>query len=1529
MLPPARLKAMELLVMLQFRTTPVPMKQLFRPTGVPQVDAGSDLEIINPVNSVDLDATVSGGTTLWTKQSGPGNVTFGNASAVDTTATFSAYGTYVLRLTATQSGKTGYDEVTVNYYQTAPPQNQAPVVNAGSDQQITLPSGATLDGTVSDDGLPNPPAAVTTLWSQQSGPGTVIFDNSAAVDTTASFSEAGTYVLRLTADDSSLSNYDELTVQVAGDPNNPPPPPIADWYRIGLHFHTTNSDGSEEPNTMFTQYKVMGENGLYDGVLVTDHDYATDGSPWTTSTYLGITGVEVTNGKSHVNAFGWTGPTGIVSTPGSTLQEHINTAVSNGALAIVNHPKWTMEYSDQSVTNLPEQIINSTNCKLFEIFNHYCEDYWGWGFSESIYDQVLTAGKLMYCVAGDDAHGLGRAGFTSVYVGAQELTVDALKIAMNNGHFYACRSTDKWHPGIKLTSYQVSGIDVDDTISITADSAATKIEFIGKNGSILKTVNSNSGSYTIAGTEKYVRARITNTAGDYTWTQPVFVAGGSTPPEPGPIDDYEGYDDVTTGGNGGTEILVTNLNDSGAGSLRWALSQCDGVTPRMIKFQVGGCIGLISELEARSYVTVAGETAPSPGITLVSSGAYRAFSIDNMHFILRHIRIRSFDGEGIQIWGGHHIVVDRCSFSGMGDGTLDLNSGHHHVVSRCIFAGNMEVHKTYGTETSFHHNLYAWNNRRQPRCYHAGPIWDFRNNLVEYWTNTGANILNSTGVNLINNFWGPPAPLEAWNVAVIISGTTDPATIYTHGNYCSGFNVDGVGAKSTPNTEPNVTTIAAVDVPANVHADSGAQPWDAIDQYYLGGGGLNPPAPPAPGDGGGEPNDPNDPNEPTGLAWNIIDADYYVDATTGSDSNPGTIDAPFQTIGKAKTVALAGNKVVVWGDGQTYTGALTFTTSGTAVAPIIFMVDPGSGTATINGGGATNGTIYSTAADYIVLDGFTLTNGKYGVYLYGDGVDNWTIKNCRITGVTQHGIYIRSGDNHTLLNNIIYNTGNTYYGIYILNSALNIDVTQCDLYKGKYGIFYSTNCTGDVKDCIITNAVTNGIKAGTSTITITYSDVWNSGTNYSGCSAGTGCISANPLWAAPATGDFTLGTGSPCIGTASDGKNMGFRPPSAEPPTNNIAPEVDAGEGQSIQLPASATLDATVTDDGLPNPPAAVTVTWTKQSGPGTVTFGNANAVDTTASFSAPGTYMLRLTASDSVLESYDEIIVTVSASGPTWSETANYYVDGFTGSDSNPGSSSQPWATLTKAVSTATSGQKVLVWGGQTYTAALTFNNSGTSSAPITFKRDPATGTATINGNGGTNGTLYTTTADYIIMDGFTLTNGKYGLYAYGDGADAWTIKNCRVTGNTQHGIYIRAGDNYSIFNNCVYGNGTTSYGIYVFSTALNNDITQCAVYKHKYGIFYSSSCTSGDVKDSIVTNATTYGIYCATSSTATITYSDVWNNPTNYMGCSAGTGCISSNPLWTNPDSGDFHLGSGSPCDNTGSDGGDMGYRYSTSAL
>src|SRR5690606_22723040 len=114
-----------------------------------------------------LDGTVSddGGlaslSISWSKVSGPGTVTFGNASSVDTTATFTLAGTYVLRLTASDGIFSSSDTVTVVV--NAPVSNSAPVVNAGQDQTLPFGVPVSLSGTVTDDGLPG--SGIVTNWT--------------------------------------------------------------------------------------------------------------------------------------------------------------------------------------------------------------------------------------------------------------------------------------------------------------------------------------------------------------------------------------------------------------------------------------------------------------------------------------------------------------------------------------------------------------------------------------------------------------------------------------------------------------------------------------------------------------------------------------------------------------------------------------------------------------------------------------------------------------------------------------------------------------------------------------------------------------------------------------------------------------------------------------------------------------------------------------------------------------------------------------------------------------------------------------------------------------------------------------------------------------------------------------------------------------------------------------------------------------------------------------------------------------------
>jgi hypothetical protein len=99
----------------------------------------------------------------------------------------------------------------------------------------------------------------------------------------------------------------------------------------------------------------------------------------------------------------------------------------------------------------------------------------------------------------------------------------------------------------------------------------------------------------------------------------------------------------------------------------------------------------------------------------------------------------------------------------------------------------------------------------------------------------------------------------------------------------------------------------------------------------------------------------------------------------------------------------------------------------------------------------------------------------------------------------------------------------------------------------------------------------------------------------------------------------------------------------AVPLGGNGAPIVDAGPAQVVPFPGTANLNGFVGDDGHPYPPSTVTALWSKLSGPGTVTFGDASQAVTTASFSAPGAYVLQLVGNDSALQALDTVSITLS----------------------------------------------------------------------------------------------------------------------------------------------------------------------------------------------------------------------------------------------------------------------------------------------
>lgn len=278
----------------------------------------------------------------------------------------------------------------------------------------------------------------------------------------------------------------------------------------------------------------------------------------------------------------------------------------------------------------------------------------------------------------------------------------------------------------------------------------------------------------------------------------------------------EGCGKYSLGGRGGKKYVVTSLADDGSeGTLRHAV-EAEG--PRIVTFAVSGDIHLTAPLNIRNpYLTILGQTAPGKGITLRDHNVF----ITADHVIIRYMRMRLGTAAGVEAdaLGArhcHHLMIDHCSISWSTDENASFYNLADATIQWCIIseALNSSVHHKGkhgyggiwgGRNVSFHHNLFAHNNSRNPRFDHPKLYWEndllhfrgtveFVNNVVYNWGMKAIYGGEEGWFNVVNNSFrpGPATRRNGEWLDISISETTSmiKGKFYIDGNEYDGTVVE-------------------------------------------------------------------------------------------------------------------------------------------------------------------------------------------------------------------------------------------------------------------------------------------------------------------------------------------------------------------------------------------------------------------------------------------------------------------------------------------------------------------------------------------------------------------------------------------------------------------------------------------------------------------------------------------------------------------------------------------------------------------
>lgn len=266
----------------------------------------------------------------------------------------------------------------------------------------------------------------------------------------------------------------------------------------------------------------------------------------------------------------------------------------------------------------------------------------------------------------------------------------------------------------------------------------------------------------------------------------------------------EGFGKYTTGGRGGEVFIVTNLNDSGPGSLREAIRKKG---PRTIVFAVSGTIDLEAPLDVNNGdLTIAGQSAPGEGVCLRNFPV--SVKADNV--IIRYMRFRLGDKQAQEAdaFGGYkgnnNIIIDHCSISWATDECVSFYRNKNFTLQWSIISEslNQSVHHKgdhgyggiWGGEgATFHHNLIASHNSRNPRFSGSSTtpnspeeLVDFRNNVIYNWKNNSVYGGEKGRYNMVNNYYKAGEATVGSKTDRIVNPSQPYGKFYVQGNFVEG-----------------------------------------------------------------------------------------------------------------------------------------------------------------------------------------------------------------------------------------------------------------------------------------------------------------------------------------------------------------------------------------------------------------------------------------------------------------------------------------------------------------------------------------------------------------------------------------------------------------------------------------------------------------------------------------------------------------------------------------------------------------------